>query len=86
MGNRTEKKNLYNRQKSYSVSLLRKYKRRYYENANIKNLTDHKLFRGAVASRCSVKKGVLRNFAKIHRKTPVPESLEFLTPSLSTPT
>ena len=86
MGNRTEKKNLYNRQKSYSVSLLRKYKRRYYENANIKNLTDHKLFRGAVASRCSVKKGVLRNFAKIHRKTAVPESLEFLTPSLSTPT
>ena len=24
--------------------------------------------------RCSVRKGVLRNFAKIHRKTPVPES------------
>ena len=25
--------------------------------------------------RCSVKKGVLKNFAKIHRKAPVPESL-----------
>ena len=45
MGNRTEKKNFfYNRQKNYSVSLLRKSNRRYYENANIKNLTDHKLF------------------------------------------
>ena len=87
MGNRTEKKIkiLYNRQKNYSASLLRKSKRRYYENANIENLTDHKLFWGAVAPRCSVKKGALRNFAKIHRKTPVAESLEFLTPSLSSP-
>ena len=76
MRNRTEKnKIVYDRQRNYSVSLLRKSKRKYYENANIKNLTDHKLFWGAVTQRCSVRKDVLRNFAKIHRKAPVPESL-----------
>ena len=43
--NRTEEnKILYNRQRNYCVSLLRKSKRRYYENVNIKNLTDNKLF------------------------------------------
>ena len=76
MRNRTEKnKIVYDRQRNYSVSLLRKSKRKYYENANIKNLTDHKLFWEAVTQRCSVRKDVLRNFAKIHRKAPVPESL-----------
>ena len=45
MRNRTEKnKIVYDRQRNYSVSLLRKSKRKYYENANIENLTDHKLF------------------------------------------
>ena len=32
------------------------------------------IYRGS-QQRCSVKIGVLRNFAKIHRKTPVPETL-----------
>ena len=42
--NRTEEnKILYNRQRNYSVSLLRKSKRGYYENLNIKNVTDNKL-------------------------------------------
>ena len=43
--NRTEEnKILYNRQRNYCVSPLRKFKRRYYENLNIKNVTDNKLF------------------------------------------
>ena len=43
--NRTEEsKILYNRQKNYCVSLLRKSKRGYYKNLNIKNVTDNKLF------------------------------------------
>ena len=43
--NRTEEnKILYNRQRNYCVSLLRKSKRGYYENLNIKNVTDNKLF------------------------------------------
>ena len=43
--NRTEENEiLYNRQRNYCASLLRKSKRRYYENLNIKNVTDSKLF------------------------------------------
>ena len=43
--NRTEEnKILYNRQRNYCVSLLRKSKRGYYKNLNIKNVTDNKLF------------------------------------------
>ena len=43
--NRTEEnKILYNRQRNYCVSLLRRSKRGYYENLNIKNVTDNKLF------------------------------------------
>ena len=43
--NRTEEnKILYNRQRNYCVSLLRKSKRGYYENLNIKNVTDNELF------------------------------------------
>ena len=43
--NRTEEnKILYNRQRNYCVSLFRKSKRGYYENLNIKNITDNKLF------------------------------------------
>ena len=43
--NRTEEnKILYNRQRNYCVSLLRKSKGGYYENLNIKNVTDNKLF------------------------------------------
>ena len=43
--NRTEEnKILYNRQRNCCVSLLRKSKRGYYENLNIKNVTDNKLF------------------------------------------
>ena len=39
-----ENKILYNRQGNYCVSLLRKYKRGYYKNLNIRNVTDNKLF------------------------------------------
>ena len=39
-----ENKILYNRQRNYCVSLLRKSKRGYHENLNIKNITDNKLF------------------------------------------
>ena len=43
--NRTEEnKILYNRQRNYCVSLLRNSKKGYYENLNIKNVTDNKLF------------------------------------------
>ena len=43
--NRTEEnKILYNRQRNCCVSLLRESKRGYYENLNIKNVTDNKLF------------------------------------------
>ena len=43
--NRTEEnKILYNRQRNYCVSLLQKSKRRYYENLNIRNVTNNKLF------------------------------------------
>ena len=43
--NRTEEnKILYNRQRNYCVSLLRKSKRGYYENLNIETVTDNKLF------------------------------------------
>ena len=43
--NRTEgNKILYNRQRNYRVSILRKSKTGYYENLNIKNVTDNKLF------------------------------------------
>ena len=43
--NRTEEnKILYNRQRNYCVYLLRKSKTGYYENLNIKNVTDNKLF------------------------------------------
>ena len=43
--NRTEENEiLCNRQRNYCVSLLRKSKRGYYENLNIKNLTKNKLF------------------------------------------
>ena len=47
--NRTEEnKILYNRQRNYRVSLLRKSKREYCENLNMKNVTDNKLFRKLV--------------------------------------
>ena len=39
-----ENKILYNRQGKYCVSLLRKSRRGYYENVNIKNAADNKLF------------------------------------------
>ena len=39
-----ENKILFNRQGNYCVSLLRKSKRGYYKNLNIKNVTDNKLF------------------------------------------
>ena len=39
-----ENKILYNRQRKYCVSLLRKSRRGYYENVNIKNAADNKLF------------------------------------------
>ena len=43
--NRTEEdKIIYNRQRNYCVSLLQKSKKGYYENLNIKNITDNKLF------------------------------------------
>ena len=43
--NRTEENEiLYNRLRNYCVSLLRKSKRGYYGNLNIKNVTDNKLF------------------------------------------
>ena len=43
--NRTEEnKILYNRQRNYCISLLQKSKRRYYENLNIRNVTNNKLF------------------------------------------
>ena len=43
--NRTEEnKIICNSQRNYCVSLLRKSKRGYYENLNIKNVTDDKLF------------------------------------------
>ena len=43
--NRTEENTvLYNRQRNYCVSLLRKSKRGYYENLNIIYVTDNKLF------------------------------------------
>ena len=43
--NRTEENEvLYDRQRNYCVSLLRKSKRGYYENLSIKNVTDNKLF------------------------------------------
>ena len=39
-----ENKFFYNRRINYCLSLLRKSKRRYYENLNIKNVTDNKEF------------------------------------------
>ena len=49
LGNRTEEnKILHNRQRNYCVSLLRKSNRGYYENVNIKNVIDYKLFRKSV--------------------------------------
>ena len=39
-----ENKILYNRQRDYCVSLLQKSKTAYYENLNIRNVTDNKLF------------------------------------------
>ena len=43
--NRTEEnKILYNSQSNYCVCLLQKSKKEHYENLNIKNLTDNKLF------------------------------------------
>ena len=43
--NRTEENKIhYNRHRNYCVSLLRKSKRGYYENLNIKNVTDNKPF------------------------------------------
>ena len=43
--NRTEEnKILYNRQRNYCVSPLRKSRRGYFENLNITNVTDDKLF------------------------------------------
>ena len=47
--NRTEEnKIIYNRQRNYCVSLLRKSKLGYYENLNIKKVTDEKLFQKLV--------------------------------------
>ena len=56
-----ENKILYNRQRNYCVSLLRKSKRRYYENLNIKNVTDNKLFWKSV-------KPLLSNKSRISEK------------------
>ena len=44
-GNSTKKNRiLYNRQRNYCVSLLRKSKREYYENVSVKDPTDNKMF------------------------------------------
>ena len=39
-----ENKINYNKQRNYCVNLLRKVKRNYYSNLNIKNITDNKTF------------------------------------------
>ena len=43
--NKTEKsKRKYTKQRNYCVSLLRKSKREYYSNLDVKNITDNKTF------------------------------------------
>ena len=45
LGNKTdENKRKYTRQRNYCVSLLRKTKREYYSNLDVKNITDNKTF------------------------------------------
>ena len=57
--NRTEEnKILYKKQRNYCVSLLRRSKTEYYENLNIKNVTDNKLFRKSVKPLLSDKSGI----------------------------
>ena len=56
MRNRAEENKIhYNRQRNYCVCLLRKSKRGCYENLNIKNVTDNKLFWKSVKSSLSDK-------------------------------
>ena len=70
--NRTEEnKILYNRQKNYCVSLLRKSKRRYYENLNIKSVTDNKLF-------CKSVKPLLSGKSRIRDRINISEKGEIL--------
>ena len=43
--NKTDKnKRKYTKQRNYCVSLLRKSKREYYSNLDVKNITDNKTF------------------------------------------
>ena len=57
--NRTEEnKILYKKQRNYCVSLLRRSKTEYYENLNIKNVTDNKLFLKSVKPLLSDKSGI----------------------------
>ena len=43
--NKTDRnKRKYTKQQNYCVSLLRKFKREYYNNLDVKNITDNKTF------------------------------------------
>ena len=52
--------------KSYGRKILRKWKKRMLWKVR----SSHQ--------RCSIRKGVFRNFAKIHKKTPVPKARNFI--------
>ena len=39
-----ENRNAYNRQRNYCVNLIRRKKRKYFDNLNVKDVTDNKIF------------------------------------------
>ena len=66
-----ENKILYNRQRNYCVSLLGESKRAYYENLNIKKVTDNKLFWKSV-------KPLLSDKSRIRDRINISEKCEIL--------
>ena len=76
--NRTEEnKILYNRQRNYCTSLLRKSERGYYENLNIRNITDNKLFWKSVKPLLS-EKSHIRDRISITEKSEIVKTAETL--------
>ena len=69
-----ENKLKYNKQRNYCVNLLRKVKRNYYSNLNIKNITDNKKVWNTVQPLFSEKSNSGENITLIERLKEVPPS------------
>ena len=78
-----ENKLKYNKQRNYCVNLLRKVKRNYYSNLNIKNITDNKKFWNTVKPLFSEKSNSGKNITLIEGDTIISNDKKKLAETLN---